>query len=114
MSLDVFLQKVKSAPESISFDETIQVIEESYVFTEIAFSNGDTNNEAGQNNGSCKIFAFGLANDLTEEQTLHCFGDYYRVDVLGNPNGDDHQNIRNFIQQGWQGIKFDGDALLLK
>ena len=53
-------------------------------------------------------------NNLTEVQTLHCFGDYYRKDVLGNPDGDDHQNIRNFIQSGWGGIYFDGEALAVK
>ncbi|GAK84871.1 type III effector HopPmaJ [Vibrio ponticus] len=39
------------------------------------------------------------------------FGDFYRKDVLGNPDGDDHQNIRNFIAHGWNGIKFEGQAL---
>lgn len=114
MSLSAFLEQLTASPEIVSFDNTIAVIEENYTFHETAFTNGNTTNEAGQNNGSCKIFAFGLLNGLTEEQTLHCFGDYYRTDVLGNPEGDDHQNIRNFIKQGWQGISFEGDALNLK
>ncbi len=46
---------------------------------------------AGQNNGSCKIFAFGLAQDLSPEQTLACFGQFYRNDVLGFPENTDHQ-----------------------
>jgi hypothetical protein len=87
------------------------VIEAHYDFSPTAFRNGDTENAADTNNGSCKIFAFGLLNELTEAQTLACFGDYYRKDVLENPAGDDHQNIRNFIKYGWKGISFSADAL---
>ena len=114
MPVPTFLEKLIKAPETISFEDAIAVIEKNYTFKETAFTNGETRNESGQNNGSCKIFAFGHINNLTEEQTLNCFGDYYRKDVLGNPNGDDHQNIRNFIQHGWQGVSFDNTALALK
>lgn len=114
MLLIEFLEKLNTAPGIVTFDNTIAVIEENYHFNETAFTNGETKNTAGQNNSSCKIFAFGHINNLTEAQTLQCFGDYYRTDVLGNPGGDDHQNIRNFIQHGWQGISFDDSALTLK
>jgi|TARA_R110000822_G_scaffold59736_28_gene149115 hypothetical protein len=114
MSLADFLEKLKTTPETVTFDNTIAVIEENYIFSETAFTNGETKNAAGQNNGSCKIFSFCHLNGLTESQTLPCFGDYYRTDVLKNPDSDDHQNIRQFIKQGWQGISFDGSALILK
>ncbi|WP_461520424.1 HopJ type III effector protein [Porticoccus sp.] len=114
MSVDRFLETLKTAPETVSFSDSIAVIEENYRFEETAFTNGQTENPAGQNNGSCKIFAFGRLNDLSEQQTLQCFGDYYRVDVLQNPEGDDHQNIRNFIEHGWPGVEFSGEALVLK
>lgn len=113
MSLSAFLQKLNTTPDAVSFDHCIAVIDKNYTFKETAFLNGETKNEAGQNNGSCKIFAFGNLNNLTEEQTLHCFGDYYRKDVLENPGGGNHQNIRNFIQQGWAGVSFEGSALAL-
>ncbi len=114
MTLSDFINLVKTNPTSITFADCIDVIEANYDFTETAFSNGDTQNAAGQNNGSCKIFAFAKLNNLTEDQALQCFGDYYRVDVLQNPQGDDHQNIRNFIQQGWAGVEFSGAALAPK
>lgn len=114
MSVETFLEKLEASPESIAFNDTIAVIDENYNFQETAFTNGGTENQAGQNNGSCKVFAFGKLNGLSEQQTLHCFGDYYRVDVLQNPEGDDHQNIRNFIEHGWGGIAFSGTALTLK
>ena len=71
-------------------------------------------NTAGKNEGSCKIFAFALLHQLDKQQTLNLFGDYYRVDVLGNPDGDSHQNIRSFMRYGWQGIRFMGTALIAK
>jgi hypothetical protein len=114
MTLEAFINTLKSQPDTISFADTMAVIEATYHFTPTAFSNGNTQNAADTNNGSCKIFAFGLLNGLSADQAFACFGDYYRVDVLGHPNGDDHQNIRNFMQSGWEGIQFEGNALQLK
>jgi hypothetical protein len=109
-----FLQRLASAPETIAFNDTIAVIDAHYDFTPTAFRNGDQQNEAGQNNGSCKVFSFARLHRLTPEQTLYCFGSYYRDDVLKNPQGTDHQNIRNFSRTGWDGIVFQGDALTPK
>lgn len=108
------IEKIKTAPESITFSEVISYIDENYSFTPTRFTNGKTVNEANQNNGSCKIFSFAKILRLTPEQTLHLFGDYYRKDVLQNPEGTDHQNIRNFMESGWEGISFDGTALEAK
>lgn len=114
MELDTFLQRLNEAPEDIAFSDTMALIDALYAFTPAAFRNGPLLNEAGQNNGSCKLFSFARLHGLTQGQTLHCFGDYYRKDVLGNPEGADHQNIRNFIKTGWGGISFDGYALTPK
>lgn len=114
MTLQTFLQRLNGTPDSIAFNDTIAVIDSLYNFAPTAFSNGSLRSEAGQNNGSCKILSFGKLHNLTPSQTLVCFGDYYRKDVLGNPNGTDHQNIRNFMQTGWEGVKFEGEALKLK
>lgn len=103
--LEHFFIQLSTEPESISFEQSIALIDELYDFTPVAFSNGDVKNAAGENNGSCKILAFGLLHKLSEPQTLHLFGDYYR-DVLANPKGQDHQNIRNFMRTGWEGVEF--------
>lgn len=113
MTLTDFLTKVK-VNELVSFSDTISVISENYNYQPMAFKNGTVENSAGQNEGSCKIFAFAKLNNLSEGETLNLFGDYYRIDVLQNPNGTDHQNIRQFMQQGWMGISFEKDALTLK
>ena len=79
--------------QSIDFEDTIAVI-----------------NEAGKNEGSCKIFYFAKLMQLDEISTLKCFGRFYQ-DVLNTPNGTDHMNIRNFMKDGWKGIAFAGQAL---
>ncbi|MCI4443473.1 MAG: HopJ type III effector protein [Lentimicrobium sp.] len=114
MTITSFLQKLKQTPNSITFPETIAVIEEYYDFTPTAFSNGTQHNEARQNSGSCKLFAFAQLQNLSQAETLACFGGYYFEEVLGDPEGTNHQNIRNFIKLGWEGIQFEGEALALK
>ena len=112
--LEALLKKVNDDMTSVEFSEVIETVDTSYTFTPTAFKNGDTQNDADQNNGSCKVFAFGKINDLNPEQTLNLFGDYYRKDVLDHPENDDHQNIRNFIKYRWEGISFEGEALAKK
>ncbi len=113
-NIDNFLNKVKQNPELITFQETIEVIDSNYSFTPTTFKNGNQLNNAGENNGSCKIFAFAKINNIEKDETLSLFGSYYFDDVLKNPDGNDHQNIRNFITFGWDGISFDGEALKMK
>jgi hypothetical protein len=105
------LNQITSNPDTIAFADVIAYIDTNFNFTPTRFTNGDTVNEAGQNNGSCKIFFFAKLHNLSQDQTLALFGDYYRKDVIENPEGTDHQNIRNFMQSGWDGIKFEGEAL---
>lgn len=114
MNLESFLEKLKQTPETITFVETIAVIEENYIFEPTAFENGLLHNAAGENSGSCKLFAFAEIQNLSEAATLSCFGAYYYDEVLGNPAGTNHQNIRNFMKTGWDGIAFYGSPLELK
>jgi len=118
MNTEQLLIKLNTSPEETSFNEVIETIESDYTYKPARFTNGNSDNaainEAGTNEGSCKIFAFAQLNNLSPEQTLHCFGDYYRDDVLNNPDGTDHANIRNFMKTGWQGILFETQALIKK
>lgn len=111
MTLEEFLNKLQQQPEQVTFSETMAIIDRYYQFTPGAFRNGTLNNAAGENNGSCKLFAFARRHGLSELQTLHCFGDYYRDDVLTSPDGDDHRNIRQFMQSGWDGIVYRDEVL---
>ena len=113
-----FVQRIKATPNAISYERVMEYIDAEYDYTPARFTNGvkgdQVVNEEGTNEGSCKIFAFGLLVGLNERDTLACFGKYYTVDVIGNPNGDDHANIRTFMRHGWKGIKFDQPALTAK
>ena len=112
MSLDVFLDKVRQN-EALAFADVLALIGEQYDYQPTEFCNGELVNVAGSNEGSCKVFSFAKLHDLTEAQTLSLFGEHYR-DVLADPNGSGHQNIRQFMQSGWQGIVFKGVALVAK
>jgi len=113
MLLNDFFTKIQT-DEAVSFNDTIAVITENYIYTPTAFRNGNVENAVGQNEGSCKIFAFAKLNNLNANETLALFGDYYRIDVLQNPDASDHQNIRQFIQNGWLGVVFENEALKAK
>ena len=112
-SIDSYLEKLNNQPHDVSFEETIATIDANYEFTETVFNNGDQCNEAGQNSGSCKVFAFAKLHALSEQQTLNMFAQYYR-DVLATPEGADHQNIRQFMQHGFDGLRFEKEALAKK
>ncbi len=109
--LQEFLNKLTQQPETVEFADTMAVIDNNYTFTETRFLNGDQVNEAGTNSGSCKILAFGQLNGLSVAATLACFGHYYRDEVLKDPEGSSHQNIRQLMVKGWEGVVFEGQAL---
>ena len=115
MSKQALIEKIKTQPDTVEFSEVIDTIATHYDYTPTRFSNGSGDDtaisEAGSNEGSCKIFAFAQLNGLNENETLACFGKYYREDVLQHPEGSDHANIRNFMRHGWQGIHFEQSAL---
>lgn len=105
------LTKLKT--NSINFVDVISFIEDHYVHTPTAFKNGSVYNEAGQNQGSAKVFAFAQIQELNQEDTLLLFAEHYQA-VLYNSEGTDHQNIRQFMQHGWLGIEFENQALSTK
>lgn len=111
--LEDFFIQLSTDPESVDFEQSIALIDRAYLFTPTAFKNGDVYNKAGENSGSCKILAFGQLHQLSEAQTLFLFGDFYRH-VLATPAATDHQNIRNFIRHGWDGVEFEGQPLALR
>lgn len=111
MTLSEFKEKLQFTPAKIEFTDTMQVIEANYKFHPTAFKNGELHNMAGENSGSCKLFAFAIAQGFTKNEALVCFGKFYAQDVLQDPTGSSHQNIRNFIKTGFEGLSFEGEAL---
>jgi hypothetical protein len=91
----------------------VEFIETYYQHQPTAFKNGALYNESTQNQGSAKVFTFAQVNTLSQEETLYLFAEHYQA-VAQNPNGTDHQNIRQFMTHGWPGIAFEGQALVAK
>ena len=114
MKLELFLNRLRSEPSSIEFPDAIAVINELYDYVPTGFRNHELVSEVGQTVGSCKLFAIARLHDLSESETLACFGAYYRADVLRDEQGSSHPNIRQFMETGWEGIEFFGVPLRAK
>lgn len=104
---------VQLAEGQANFNDVIAFIESKYTHIPTAFRNGNQENAKDQNQGSAKVFAFGKLEGLSKEDTLKLFAEHYQA-VLDTPEGTDHQNIRQFMINGWDGISFDGEALKAK
>ena len=116
MTLDDFIARL-GTNDNPAFEETLATIASYYDFSPTGFTNGidDDSLYSGpdENQGSCKVFAFGMLNGLDEKQLLACFGEHYRK-VLASPDGTDHANIRIFMRHGWSGIRFEGEPLRIR
>ena len=102
---------------NVKFTEVMQKIDELYDHNpQFGYSSGvgtdgfETENKAGTNMGSNKVFYFAKMHDFTEEMTLRLFCEHYQ-DVLDTPDGQSHLNIRSFMKNGWAGVRFEGETL---
>lgn len=113
MIFATLLERLKQG--TADFEDVIAYIGAHYDYRPTRFSNGrgadPVINAPGQNEGSCRLFALARHKGLSEEDTVQLFGRFYRDDVLRHPEGSDHANIRRFLQDGWAGIRFEGEAL---
>jgi len=105
------IEKLKG--NSIVFKDVLEFIDTRYKHQPTAFKNGEAYNEATQNQGSARVFAFAKLNELSKEDTLFLFAEHYQS-VLNTPDAVDHQNIRQFMKNGWSGVMFEGEALIAK
>jgi hypothetical protein len=110
-SVQPIVTAVREKPESVEFDAVISGIDAGYDMTEVEFEVNGLKSAPGSNVGSAKLLSFGVLAGLSKEETLALFGQYYR-DVCANPSGDDHPNIRNFMQAGWDGVSFPWGLML--
>ena len=95
------------------FADVLAFIAAHYQHTPTAFKNGAQSNAATENQGSAKVFSFAKLQGLNQADTLSLFAEHYAA-VLTTPDATDHQNIRQFMQHGWDGVTFDGTALSAK
>jgi hypothetical protein len=102
--------RAKLHSEQFMFAETLAFIAQHYQYQASAFRNGDVQNAAGQNEGSCKTLGLALLENFSLEETLRCFGEHYRS-VLATPDGSDHGNIRALMSTGLAGVQFEQASL---
>lgn len=93
-----------------NFSDTLALIERYFEYQPAGFHNGPLYNGPGENAGSCRVFALGQYCNLNEADTLVLFAEHYQQ-VLDEPAGNSHGNIRQFISTGWSGIRFDNPCL---
>lgn len=92
------------------FSDVLAHIAAHYDYTPAGFRNGELHNSAEQNQGSARVLAFALLNGLDQQQTLQLFAEHYRA-VLADSAGQDHQDIRQFMQHGWDQVEFEQPVL---
>jgi hypothetical protein len=92
------------------FNDTLALVDRFFEYHPTSFDNGPLHNSAGENAGSCRVFSLAQFCNLTEADALKLFAEHYRQ-VLDDPAGESHGNIRQFMGTGWSGIRFEGQAL---
>ncbi|WP_424216589.1 HopJ type III effector protein (plasmid) [Streptomyces sp. BI20] len=95
------------------FAATLAFVAEHYEYRPTAFRNGEAENAAGENEGSCKTLGLAVLEGLSDQEALLAFGEHYRK-VVATPQDTDHGNIRNLVVHGLAGVKFDGEPLTRK
>ena len=96
--------------QKLSFKEIIAYIDENFDYTASSFKNGTLINAENENQGSTKTLYFAKLNNLSVEDTLKLFAEHYQA-VLDDKEGSSHQNIRNFMEFGWEGVEFKKEVL---
>jgi hypothetical protein len=110
---EVFNANVEMNADDLKFEDVIAMIDTYYESQILEFKNGDMVNKPGENEGSAKVLSYAALSGLDKETTLKLWGQYYR-EVLADPKGDSHQNIRNFMKYGWEGVPFENGIALTR
>ena len=110
---EVFNANVEMDADELKFEDVIALIDKYYEYGLIEWKNGDIVNMPEENEGSAKVLSYAALSGMDKETTLKLWGQYYR-DVVANPDGTDHANIRNFMKTGWEGVPFENGIALTK
>lgn len=110
---EVFNANVEMDADSLKFEELMELIDTHFESGLIEFKNGNIVNKPGENEGSAKLLSYAALSEFDKDTTLKLWGQYYR-EVLADPDGDSHQNIRNFMKSGWDGVPFENGIALTR
>ncbi len=92
-------------------NETLSLIRSIYDIPPTGFVVGNQINMSDENQGSLAILSFARACRLPDEEVLPMFGEAYE-EVLGNPDGEDHSNIRALMDLGMSAFFPDVDECI--
>lgn len=110
MAIEHLTPSYLQAHTDTPFAAVLEYIATHYRYTPFAFHNGSKLNLASENQGSAKVLYFAQLQKWSAQDTLLLFAEHY-CDVLNNPTSTSHENIRQFMQNGWEGVSFDGIIL---
>lgn len=110
---ELFNANVEMSADELKFEDVIELIDEHYESQLLEFKNGDIVNKQGENEGSAKLLSYAALSNMDKDTTLKLWGQYYR-EVLADPKGDSHPNIRNFMKTGWEGVPFENGIALTR
>ena len=110
---EVFNANLEMSGDEVTFEEVMENIDTFYESGLIEFKNGDIVNGQGENEGSAKILSYAALSGMDKETTLKLWGQYYR-EVKADPEGNSHQNIRNFMKYGWEGVPFENGIAITR
>tara|TARA_B110000263_G_scaffold217501_1_gene203616 strand:+ start:65 stop:406 length:342 start_codon:yes stop_codon:yes gene_type:complete len=113
VNTEEYIEKLKSGFH-MKFTDFLDLIEQEYSFSNIAFTNNGLTNSKDENQGSAKVFCFGLMHSLDEKDAIRCFGEHYKSVLKSPEDVTSHLNIRNFMEMGWEGVSIDETALSAK
>jgi hypothetical protein len=110
---EVFNANLEMDGSDVTFEDVMAMIDQYYEDQLIEFKNGDIVNRQGENEGSAKVLSYAALSNMDKETTLKLWGQYYR-EVLADPEGTSHANIRNFMKYGWDGVPFENGIALTR
>ena len=113
MNTQQYIEQLRSGNQ-MKFSDFIDLIAREYRFSNIAFENSGVFNSKDENQGSAKVFCFGLMHSLSEREVIKCFGEHYQSVLDSSQDQSSHLNIRSFMNSGWGGITIDFAALTIK
>ena len=112
MNTKQYLENLKSGVQ-MKFSDFPDLIEQEYTFSNIAFTNNGLSNSKDENQGSAKVFCFGLMYSLDEKDVIRCFVEHYKSLLESPKDVTSHLNIRNFLKMRLEGVSIDKNAFQL-
>jgi hypothetical protein len=105
-----FANSIKAGTKQVTYQDTIDFLDQHYIYLPVPFKCGDLSYEPGVKTGAAKIFSFALMVNMSEAETLRLFGEFYRN---LSPGGVERPNIRNFVKGGWGCISFESGLAIV-